>query len=370
MSITLLGGCGMTSAQSVEDEVSKNLQANAPVVEKPVEVQETVEEVPTEQPDVAVMTDDTLDTIAMEVSQADDTGNVESSHAIEDEDVDLQIVFLGDSIFDSVRDETGIAQLVGENLEADVYNLAIGGTTCALKYDKPRDFENWTEFNFLGMVFMMTGQVDSSLITNSGLKSGEVFATCDFSQTDYFIIEYGTNDFLSYIPKGTISPAANEYYTGFRQAYDFGINQLKHYYPDAKIIICTPYYEEFWSADKTRYIGDAHTTNNGFGTLMDYISVCENVSYDHHLQCLNMYNLLGVDIYTINDMTVDGIHPAEQTRAKYAELLTQAIEEIEENGYTSLDSEVIIQATIAAEQSQGATQEASSSETQGDVATE
>lgn len=347
----VLSGCGATTATSVEDEVSKNLQAKAPATQEEIEpAEEEIIESPSMQPDTEAMTDDALETIIMsvEAAPADDTGNIESEHAIEDDDVDVQIVFLGDSIFDSVRDETGIAKMVGANLGADVYNLAIGGTTCALKYDKPRDFANWTEYNFLGMVFMMTNQVDPSLITNSGLKAGEIFKTCDFSQTDYFVIEYGTNDFLTYIPKGTVSPAANEYYTGFRQAYDFGINELKRAFPNAQIIICTPYYEEFWSADHTRYIGDAHMTNNGFGTLLDYISVCENVSYDHKLQCLNMYNLLGVDIYTVNDMTVDGIHPSQQARVKYADLLTQAIEEIEESGYTSLDSEVRIQAAIAA----------------------
>ena len=52
---------------------------------------------------------------------------------VEPQGNDLQLVFLGDSIFDSNRDGTGIPYLTAVQCNADVYNLAIGGTTATIK---------------------------------------------------------------------------------------------------------------------------------------------------------------------------------------------------------------------------------------------
>lgn len=331
-----LGGCALQPHTTVEEEVEENIEEESTEVE---EVEEDTEVV--EAPDASLMTTDSLDVVAAEVSADNGEGNEESTHPIEEEDVEKQIVFLGDSIFDSVRDNTGIAFLVGDTLNADVYNLAIGGTTCAVHQDDFTQLDKWNNPSLMGLIYAMEGKVSPNIL--KGYKSGEVFAGCDFSKTDYFIIEYGTNDFLSYIPLGA-EHYHGQYYFYFRTTWDTAINELQTNFPDAKIILCTPYYEEFWSADKTRYIGDIHTVNNGFGTLLDYISVIEDAGRDHGIPVINMYDLLGVDIATVNDMTVDGIHPSEGTRAKYAELLVQAIEEIEETGTTTLDTQERIKA--------------------------
>ena len=44
----------------------------------------------------------------------------------------LQLVFLGDSIFDNNRDGTGIPYLTAAQCDADVFNLAIGGSSASL----------------------------------------------------------------------------------------------------------------------------------------------------------------------------------------------------------------------------------------------
>ena len=326
----LLSACSGITGKSVEEEVAENLTEN--VEEESTSEAETEEEVQAEEE--AADEDHTLEVVQTEVTPTDGHGNEESTHNIEDDDTELQVVFIGDSIFDAVRDETGIARIVGENLPADVYNIAVGGTSAGLRMDKSTDLSTWSEPTLMGIVYAMTGQVDRSILNN--YRAGEVMAECDFTKTDYFIIEYGTNDFLHYIPLGA-EDYKEQYYFYFRTTYDMAVRELKKYYPDAKIILCTPYYEEFWSADRTRYIGDCHTVNNGYGTLLNYISVIQDVGRDFNLPCLNMYNLLGVNIYNVNDTTTDGIHPAESTRSLYAQLLTQAINEIEETGTTTLD---------------------------------
>lgn len=318
----------VSQALGIEDTETEGTEEEADT-EEPESALEyvDVEDPEVEQPDESIMTDSGLGDIQMEATEADDNGNTETT--VSEEEDTLQIVFIGDSIFDAVRDETGIAYEVGSNLDADVYNLAIGGTTAGLRSDKSTDKATWNEPNLMGICYSMVGEAPEDLL--SGYKAGEILKTCDFSKTDYFILDYGTNDFLWYIPLGT-DDYQGRYYYYFRSAYNLGIEFLQEHYPNAKIILCTPYYEEFWSSDRTRYIGDAHSVNNGYGTLLDYISVVQDVAADYNLSCLNMYDLMGIDVNNVNDMTVDGIHPSEQARAKYAGLLIDEIKRLEDGG--------------------------------------
>lgn len=335
--LSLLCGCKYRiTDQSVEDEVAMALAEAQAEWQKTAELEkqqavdaalaeaandeeneDEPEEIP--EPDKTLMTDENLsDAIEIKVSEADEVGNTET--AVEDT---LQIVFMGDSIFDAVRDETGIAYQVGAGLGADVYNLAIGGTTAGLTASKSSNLDTWSEPSFLGVVYAMEGKVDRSIM--QGYKAGTIIETLVPSKTDYFIIEYGTNDFLSYIPIGGDSG----YHYRFASALEMGIRELQSNYPDAKIILCTPYYEQFWSADRTRFIGDVHTVNNGFGTLLDYISFAQGAAENLGAEALNMYDLLGIDTYSVDKMTEDGIHPSQECRAIYASILIDKINEME-----------------------------------------
>ncbi len=290
-----------------------------------IEPESGLEYVEIEKPDESLMTDAHLDEVPMETTVADNEGNTET--VIENPEPDtLQIVFFGDSMFDAVRDDTGIAAIVGSTLNADIYNLSIGGTTAGLTRVKSTQLETWNEPNFMGVLYAMEGKVDRNLL--NGFKAGEVMSTLDPSKTDYFVIEYGTNDFLSYIPMGA-EDMQGQYYFYFSSSLDMGIKELKENYPNAKIILCTPYYEEYWSADRTRYIGDIHSVNNGYGTLLDYIGVIQNVAADNGLICLNMYDLMGIDNYTVGKMTVDGVHPNDEARRMYANFISTAIWQLE-----------------------------------------
>lgn len=334
---TLLVACGSSDAASIEEQVANALQASANAT-----VEETIEEetpepaleyVDVEEPDYTMMETQSLADVTMEQTVADEQGNTETvkepEEIVEDDGV-LQIVFMGDSIFDNVRDETGIAHLVAEELDADVYNLGIGGTSGGLRMDKSTDFATWNEPNFHGVIYSMEGKITNGLL--DGYKAGEVMQTLDPSKTDYFVIEYGTNDFLWYIPLGSAN-MGGRYYNYFSTALIAGMQELKSNYPDAKILFCTPYYEEFWSADRSRFIGDANTTSNGYGTLLDYINVSENSAKKAADGYIDMYDLLGIDLYNINDMTVDGIHPAEATRKMYAHFVAKAIQDMEEGTF-------------------------------------
>lgn len=237
----------------------------------------------------------------------------------------MQLVFLGDSILDGYRNESGIAYLTGESCNAHAYNLAMGGTTAALTTYESAIYEKWTSRSLLGVVNAICGNIDSSIL--DGYRAGEVFATCDFTKTDYFIIEYGMNDFLSAIPMNNNSNINQEFtYVG---ALRIAINTLRRNFPDAEIVLCSPNYAQFWGKDGS-FLGDGNMVDNGGGTLAAYYRVCGNVANDSQTLFLNAYEGIGLDAYTADEYLEDGIHLAEKGRRKYAEKLAEIIMEYEE----------------------------------------
>lgn len=236
----------------------------------------------------------------------------------------LQIVFLGDSILDGYRNETGIAYLTGVNCNADVYNLAMGGTTAALTTYESAEYEKWKSRSLQGVVHAICGNIDASIF--DGYAAGEIFPTCDFSRTDYFVIEYGMNDFLSGIPLNDEDDFYDEYtYVG---ALRVAIQRLRDKFPEATIVLCSPNYAQFWGKDGS-YLGDGNAVNNGGGKLVEYYRVCGNVSADMNTLFLNAYEGIGLDAYTADDYLEDGIHLSQKGRYEYARILSEIINEYE-----------------------------------------
>lgn len=237
----------------------------------------------------------------------------------------LQIVFLGDSILDGYRDDTGIAYLTGVYCNADVYNLAMGGTTAALTTYENAEYDKWTSRSLQGVVHAICGDVDKKIL--DGYKAGEIFDQCDFSKTDYFVIGYGMNDFLSGIPLNDDDDFYDEYtYVG---ALRIAIESLKNHFPDAQIVLASPNYAHFFREDGS-YVGDGNTASYGGANLVEYYRVCGNVAADMGTLFLNAYEGIGLDAYTADEYLEDGIHLSEKGRRKYAEKLSQIILEYEE----------------------------------------
>ena len=232
----------------------------------------------------------------------------------------MQIVFLGDSILDGYRNETGIPYITGLLCNADVYNMAMGGTTAALTQYEKAEYDSWTSRSLQGVVHAICGNISGSIL--DGYRAGEVLATCDFSKTDYFVIEYGMNDFLSAIPLNSDSSEGRQYtYVG---ALRNAISTLRENFPNAEIVLCSPNYAQFWGKDGS-YLGDGNMVDNGGGTLAAYYRVCGNVSADEQTLFLNAYEGIGLDAYTADEYLEDGIHLSEKGRKKYAEKLSEII---------------------------------------------
>lgn len=239
----------------------------------------------------------------------------------------LQIVFMGDSIFASNNgDGTSIPERTAALCDANFYNLAIAGRTAAVLKDEQFSWEEWESTGLLGIVYAITGNISTDIFEGHAAKTILDDPNVDFSKTDYFVIEYGTNDFLSAIPLDSESrdDHARTYVGALRDA----VSALKRYSPDATIILCSPMYARFFNDGWM--IGDGNVTNNGYGTLFDYKGKCEYVANEQQVLFFNAYQDLGIDGYTADEYLEDGIHLTDAGRQLYADALSRIILNYEE----------------------------------------
>ena len=239
---------------------------------------------------------------------------------------ELQIVFLGDSIFDNNRDGTGIPYLTSEACDADCYNLAIGGTCAAIEMTEQYGNDEWTSKSLVGLVKAIRGEIPTGVFEGTRAKeildSGEV----DFKNTDYFVIEYGMNDFFRATPlTGGYSDYDIRTYVG---ALRYAASNLEDYATDATIILCGPNFAQFFNGDQ--FIGDGQTLNTGYGTLFNYAGICQYVAKEQGAYFFDAYLDLGINAYNADEYLEDGVHLTETGRRLYADALSKMILNIEE----------------------------------------
>ncbi len=261
-----------------------------------------------------------------EAAQGTETG--EGAAEAQEDPYDMQIVFLGDSILDNVREYDGIATLIGDACNAKVYNMSMGGTTAALVGSEQYDFSKWESRCLLGVVNAILGNIDGSIF--EGYRAGEILKECDFSKTDYFVIEYGINDFLAQVPQSIYLENGevrniDEAHT-YVGALDTAVTLLHSGFPDAKIMLIAPHFCQFYNGET--FVGDGYTLDYGYGKLIDYARVCGYVAEQHKEEGTIFYNAIeegGINVYNADQCLEDGIHLTSLGRQKYVEYAIRLI---------------------------------------------
>ena len=348
LSVGMMTGCGdsRTVTEQVNELLTEQLNSQSPSWEQ---VEDTLqedekpetqpEEMVSEEEDNLSTTEDLkeeepveeieLDWGEVEVDETvlttDGHKEVKEDEKMMDEEDHLQLVFLGDSIFDMARDGTGVPYLTAEALDASCYNLAIGGTCAALHKDESADYEKWDSSSVLGVAKAVAGLVSPDAF--SKYHARDVFDSCDFSKTDYFIVECGTNDFLSQYPIDLNQGGTYQWYTYYGAVQSI-VGDLLTAYPDAKVIFCTPHYEQFYFKEKG-IAGDVNILNLGRGPLINYIAAGHNAAQMAGAYAINCYDELPINGYTADDYLLDGIHLTEEGRRVYAEMLVKTINHLE-----------------------------------------
>lgn len=128
------------------------------------------------------------------------------------ENYDLQLVFIGDETFGQNPDGTGIPELCMMRCKAHGYSLTADGTGAAVEDTEILGNERWKSQSLIGMVKAINAEINTGIFADESVQAVLSAAETDFSNTDYFIISYGLNDFRHGIPQN------NEEY-----AYDWSI---------------------------------------------------------------------------------------------------------------------------------------------------
>lgn len=242
---------------------------------------------------------------------------------------EMQIVFMGDSIIDSDREDGGVASLISDACNARVYNMAMGGTTAALLPNEQYNFATWESRGLLGVVNAILGNINKDIF--EGYRAGEILDECDFDKTDYFVIEYGVNDFLSrqipqsrYLENGdTLGVDDVHTYSG---AVGTAVHLLRKRFPDARILLIAPHYCQIFNGNA--FIGDAYSLNYGYGTLVEFSRCTGYVAEQYRKDNVIFYNAMeegGIDAYTADKYLEDGVHLTAEGRKAYVEYAIRLI---------------------------------------------
>ncbi len=327
LAVGAVTGCGRVQAEEEKNDAASDnivITETGEVIQKPVEIepieaeQEAAAE-PTQTPEA--------EAAPIEIDIPEPEQVITEEDQTEPQGYNLQLVFLGDSIFDSYRDGTGIPYLTAVQCEADVFNLAIGGTSASVGRNEETDIDKWNSIGFCGVVNAMMGKISTDIFEGTRTKEILDSENVDFSQTDYFIVEYGTNDFF----QGTLQADLDNMFDlrTYGGALRWGVYQLMDIAPDATIILCSPCYAQFYNKDGY-LIGDGNMTDLGYGTLFDYKGTCNYVANELGCIFFNAYEDLGVDGYTIDEYMEDGVHFSQKGRQLYADALAKIILNYEE----------------------------------------
>ena len=338
LAASLLAGCGQKSGKDLQDDkvLSDNIiiTETGEVIEKePVTETEPAEKdiqpTPTTQPEQEEATPQPASahqTPATDLTEPEQEQIITEEDQIEPAGNELQLVFLGDSIFDNSRDGSGVPYLTSVQCEADVYNLAIGGTSASIEYDEQGSYDKWTSRSLLGIVHAIRKEIPTDIFAGTRAKEILDNPNIDFSKTDYFIIEYGLNDFFRAVPlTNSDSDVDIRTYGG---ALRCAVSDLRDWAPDATIILCGPTYAQFFNG--TWMVGDGNTLNSGYGTLADYAGTCNYVAREQQTLYFNAYQDLGVNNYTAEEYLEDGVHLTAFGRQEYANALAKIILNYEE----------------------------------------
>ncbi len=248
----------------------------------------------------------------------------------------VNIVFFGDSqIANGRSDGTDIPTLMSSRIpNSVVYNLAIGGTTATIEATTsdvtPSNLESTS---FLGMVYCLAGKSDRNATLSQLPSHLETMNAIDPSKVDYYVIEYGANDFFNNVTlnvSGYETPGVQAH--ALYNAMCMGIDVLKDISPDATIILMTPFYG-IYVADDGTYIGDSYIVSNGVGTLSDYARKIINVAEDKQLVCFDGMFMTKHDLYldTAGSYLMDNLHLNLTGRQIFARLVAHEINFRENN---------------------------------------
>ena len=233
---------------------------------------------------------------------------------------EVEILVLGDSIWDLERGESGIAALLEKELgNAAVYNCAVKGSRAA------KD-----DYGLYAMAEYIAGKRD--IVFPADAKAAEILENADVSEVDYIFIAYGLNDYFAAVKRKNPDDCYDaETYEG---ALCASIEMLRESCPEAEFVILSPTYCQGYSYGQV--VHESTTYDYGAGTGDDYAASAGRIAEAYGYLFVDNYEELGISIHNGAAYLEDATHLTEKGRRAYAEnLADHLVRQWQESGNTN-----------------------------------
>ncbi len=243
------------------------------------------------------------------------------------------ILLMGDSIFAYTRDETSVASLMNQSMNAVIADGSFGGT--ALCY---RDVD--ARLGYMGDAFcmaaltqaMVTGdfrvQENARVRENATDYFGERLAALeriDLSGVKILVIEHQLNDYQGGSALEDPANPTGEY--NYLGALRHVIGSLQKAYPDLDIVLVSSPYVWYPLEEDARTGAER---DFGYGTLDDFAAVQARVAEEMGCGLISLRDIYpeaesSADPEIWKTYTEDGMHPNAEGRRLIAEALTEVL---------------------------------------------
>lgn len=218
-----------------------------------------------------------------------------------------QVLVLGDSIWDLVRDETGIAGQLSEMLDGKVQirNLSIQGSSASDDDGEAPDLGDMVRYLTSG-----EGEIDPYYAAAREAKDLP-------EEFDVILLAYGLNDYYA----GRQLKNTKDYFdtSTYEGALCDAVQKLKEAYPNAKVVILSPTNCQGYSYGKV--IHEGLTYSFGSGTIREFVQGAYEVALSFDALFINNTEAVPISIHNGARYLVDGTHLTEEGRRLYAENL-------------------------------------------------
>lgn len=240
------------------------------------------------------------------------------------------VVILGDSLMGQCRDETSVAQLLGERLGRPVFNGAFGGTCMALQEQELSDNYSMELLNMVNLSKAIAAEdfgaqqtVRSKReITDYFGDTVDELSAIDFQKVEILILAFGINDYHAGIaPDNEQNPLDESTYGGALRSV---LTTLRECCPDMRIVLVTPTFAWYRSQKVT-----CEEYKTGDAYLEEYVEEMRAVAQEFEIEVIDLYH----DLYPHEEWedwklyTEDGLHPNEDGRRLIADKLAACLQE-------------------------------------------
>lgn len=243
------------------------------------------------------------------------------------------IVFFGNAPFaDDRASKDNLVSMIADETGAAVYNCSISGSHLSSQnYAFEADTDPLDAYSFYWLATLMTTGANSDYFNRAAEQLGEntpdeadevyeMLTTVDFSTVDVAVIMYDASDYLS--GRYMYNDQNLTDITCFTGNLEAGIELLKEYYPNMRIIVLSPTYA--YAVVDGKYVSSDIYSIGTLDVLSTYvIKECESSSRQGVTFVDNLYGTITED--NADKYLSDNLHLNQKGRRLVAERLLYAL---------------------------------------------